>query len=79
MTSGSFTVGFASIKNASFDMTSGSINMTMPKDGGTVTVSKTSGKVYTNRECSISDNIYSFGSGEALIEVDMTSGKVRIS
>ena len=78
MTSGTYNVGFDKIEKASFDMTSGTINMTLPEDGGTVKVSKTSGTVTTDRECKISENTYTFGSGSADVKVSMTSGKLRI-
>lgn len=78
LTSGTITTGFTAIDNADFDLTSGKINMTLPSDGGTVKVSKTSGSVSTERECSIDNNIYKFGTGEADIKVSMTSGKLVI-
>ncbi len=78
LTSGSITVGFTSINKADFDLTSGNINMTLPEDGGTVKVSKTSGIVNTERECSISNNTYKFGTGLADIKISMTSGKLII-
>jgi DUF4097 and DUF4098 domain-containing protein YvlB len=78
MTSGTYTVGFTSIEKASFSLTSGSVNMTLPEDGGVVKVDKTSGSVITDRECIISDNTYTFGSGTADIKVSMTSGKLKI-
>ena len=78
MTSGTVNIGFTSIETASFDLTSGKINMTLPLLGGKVTVSKTSGTVKTERECKISNNTYTFGSGEADIKVSMTSGTVTI-
>ena len=79
LTSGTFTVGFTSIEKADFDLTSGKINMTLPVDGGTVKVSKTSGTVNTNRECSVNNNTYKFGTGSADIKVSMTSGKLTIN
>lgn len=79
MTSGTFTVGFKSIDTADFDLTSGKINMTLPLDGGKVKVSKTSGVVKTERECTISNNVYTFGSGAADIKVSMTSGDLKIA
>lgn len=79
LTSGTFTVGFNSINTASFGLTSGIINMTLPEDGGTVKVSKTSGTVNTNRECSVNNNTYKFGTGSADIKVSMTSGKLTIN
>lgn len=79
LTSGTFTVGFNSINTASFGLTSGIINMTLPEDGGTVKVNKTSGTVNTNRECSVNNNTYKFGTGSADIKVSMTSGKLTIN
>lgn len=79
MTSGTFTVGFSAIEKAHFDLTSGKINMTLPEDGGKVKVSKTSGSVKTERECTISDNVYTFGTGEADIRVSVTSGTLKIA
>ena len=79
LTSGTFTVGFNSINTASFGLTSGKINMTLPEDGGTVKVSKTSGTINTNRECSVNNNTYKFGTGSADIKVSMTSGKLTIN
>ena len=78
LTSGTITVGFTSINKGSFDLTSGKINMTLPSDGGTVKVSKTSGNVSTERECSVNNSTYKFGSGAAQIDVSMTSGKLII-
>ena len=78
LTSGTITTGFTLINKASFDLTSGKINLTLPLDGGTVKVSKTSGSVNTERECSISNNTYKFGTGLAEIKVSMTSGKLTI-
>ena len=78
LTSGTITVGFTAIDDASFDLTSGKINMTIPEDGASVKVSKTSGSVKTERECSIDNNLYKFGTGSANIKVSMTSGKVII-
>jgi hypothetical protein len=78
LTSGTITVGFTSINKGSFDLTSGKINMTLPSDGGTVKVSKTSGSVSTERECSVNNSTYKFGSGAAQIDVSMTSGKLII-
>ena len=79
MTSGDMNVVFVRECNASFDMTSGSINTTLPENGGTVVVSKTSGRVVTNRECTVSGNIYKFGDGNTYIRVSMTSGKLTIN
>ena len=79
MTSGTINIGFKSIDTADFDLTSGKINMTLPSDGGKVKVSKTSGSVVTERECTVGDNLYTFGSGAADIKVSMTSGTLKIS
>lgn len=78
LTSGTITVGFTSIDKADFDLTSGKINMTIPEEGATVKVSKTSGSITTERECSISNGTYKFGTGNAEIKVSMTSGKLLI-
>ena len=78
LTSGTFTVGYSAIEKASFDLTSGKFYMTLPEDGGTVKVSKTSGTVTTKRECKIDHNTYTFGTGSADIKVSMTSGKITI-
>lgn len=78
LTSGTITVGFTSIEDADFDLTSGKINLTIPEDGASVKVSKTSGSVKTERECSIDNNLYKFGTGSANIKVSMTSGKLII-
>ena len=78
LTSGTITVGFTAIDKADFDLTSGKINLTLPSDGATVKVSKTSGSVATERECSINNNTYKFGTGAAAISVSMTSGKLLI-
>ena len=79
MTSGNYSVSFINVEKATFDMTSGDINMTLPEDGGQVNIYKTSGSIITNRECSVNNNIYTFGNGSASIEVKMTSGKVIIN
>ena len=78
LTSGTIAVGFTAINDASFDLTSGKINMTIPEDGASVKDSKTSGSVKTERDCSIDNNLYKFGTGSANIRVSMTSGKVII-
>ena len=79
MTSGYLNVSFLKECQASFDMTSGTIKTTLPSEGGTVKVSKTSGSVTTNRECAIQGNTYTFGNGNTNIKVSMTSGKLIIS
>ena len=59
-------------------MTSGKIFLTLPIDGGTVKVNKTSGSVKTNRECTMNNNTYKFGTGSADVKVSMTSGSLSI-
>lgn len=78
LTSGTARVNFDEIEKATFDLTSGDIDMSLPVNGGTVKVSKTSGKVITNRECTISEDTYKFGDGTADIKVSMTSGTLTI-
>lgn len=78
MTSGTIKVVFDEISKASFDLTSGSIDMTLPSAGGKVKVAKTSGSVNAVRQCSIENNLYTFGDGDADIKVEMTSGIVTI-
>lgn len=78
VTSGTIQVGFDEISKASFDLTSGNIDMTLPTTGGKVKVNKTSGSINTIRECSVNNNLYTFGDGEASISVSMTSGKLTI-
>ncbi len=78
LTSGSITVGLTSYEKANFKLTSGKIDMTLPEDGGIVKISKTSGSVKTERECSVDSNTYKFGTSEAEIKVSMTSGKLII-
>ncbi len=78
MTSGSMNIGFDSVNKASFDLTSGNIDMALPANGGKVKIHKTSGSVNTVRECSVNNDIYSFGEGTADIEVEMTSGRLTI-
>ena len=77
-TSGTYNIGFTAIEYATFDITSGNINMTIPEAGARVKVTKTSGTVATERECTIENNIYRFGDAIADIKVTMTSGKVVI-
>ena len=79
ITSGTVVTGFISLNKATYDMTSGRIDMTLPESGGVVKVSKTSGRVNTNRECSVSNNTYAFGTGSADIKVSMTSGTLNIA
>ena len=79
MTSGRINVKFEALEKATFDLTSGKIDMTLPTDGGKVKVSKTSGTVIASRECTIKDNIYTFGTGLADIKVSMTSGTLLIA
>lgn len=76
--SGNSDVKFSSIDNAAFDSVSGNIDLTLPSDGGSVKINKTSGKVTTLRECTFSNNTYIFGTGSALIDVEITSGNVTI-
>ena len=78
LTSGTITTGFTAIEKANYSLTSGKINLTLPSDGGTVKVSKTSGGVKTERECSVDNGVYKFGTGLAEIKVSMTSGKLVI-
>ncbi len=78
LTSGKVGIGFEAVEKATFELTSGTINMGLPTDGGTVKVTKTSGKVVANRECTINENAYKFGSGTADIRVKMTSGTLTI-
>ena len=77
-TSGTYNIGFTGVNYATFDMTSGNLNMTIPEAGARVKVTKTSGNVVTQRECTIDNNVYTFGDGIADIKVTMTSGKVVI-
>lgn len=79
LTSGSINVKFTEEVNGEFSLTSGSIDMTLPSDGGVVKVSKTSGSVTTNRECSVDKDTYKFGDGKSDIKVSMTSGKLTIN
>ena len=78
LTSGTITSGFTLVNNADYDLTSGKINLTLPIDGGSVKVSKTSGKVNTERECIVNQNTYTFGTGAANFKVSMTSGTLNI-
>ena len=78
LTSGTMTVGFTSIDKADFNLTSGKINLTIPEDGAIVKVSKTSGTVKSERECSVDNGTYKFGTSSANIKVSMTSGKLLI-
>lgn len=77
-TSGDIKVAFVSLETGKFESTSGDIDLTLPVTGGTVKVSQTSGHVTTNRECSINNDTYTFGSGSASINVKMTSGNLVI-
>ena len=79
MTSGTLIADFISVEKASFNLTSGHVEMTLPEEGGIVKVSKTSGSIVAKRECSIDNNTYTFGSGNADINVSMTSGKIIIN
>ena len=79
LTSGSIKTNFETVEKASFNLTSGNIDITLPTSGGSVNVNKTSGSVIANRECTISENIYKFGSGTSDIKVSMTSGIVTIN
>lgn len=79
MTSGKAVVNYEAINKSSFSLTSGEIVMTLPSDGGTVKVSKTSGSVKTNREGTFSKDTYQFGEGSAQIKVSMTSGTLTIN
>lgn len=77
-TSGNMDVKFVSLETGKFELTSGDIDMTLPVDGGKVKVSQTSGHVTTNRECSVNDGTYTFGSGNASVNVKMTGGNLTI-
>ncbi|MBQ2070632.1 MAG: DUF4097 family beta strand repeat protein [Bacilli bacterium] len=79
MTSGSANIGYESIEKSSLHLTSGKVDMTLPEEGGTVKISKTSGSVKTNREGTFSNDTYKFGNGKAEIDVSMTSGTVTIA
>lgn len=79
MTSGKITLKYEAIEKSTFDMTSGKIDMALPSEGGIIKVSKTSGSVTANRECSVKNNVYTFGTGTADIKVSMTSGSLTIS
>ena len=78
LTSGSITTIYESLETATYEMTSGKVFLTLPIDGGTVKVDKTSGTVKTNRECTINNNTYKFGTGLADVKVKMTSGTLSI-
>ena len=78
LTSGSIAVGFTSLEKGNFKLTSGKIDMTLPEDGGIVKVSKTSGSVKTERECSVDNGTYKFGTSDVEIKVSMTSGNLLI-
>ena len=78
LTSGSITVGLTSLEKGNFKLTSGKIDMTLPEDGGIVKVSKTSGSVKTERECSVDNGTYKFGTSDVEIKVSMTSGNLLI-
>lgn len=79
ITSGDLNTAFASVEKAKMSLTSGDIDLTIPTSGGKVKVSKTSGLVTTNRQCTINNGEYTFGSGESIIEVSMTSGRLTIN
>lgn len=79
ITSGSMTFSFSRFINSKLKMTSGNMNVTLPSDGGKVTVSKTSGSVSTNRECTISGDLYTFGTSESKMNINITSGRVTLA
>ena len=79
MTSGSANIGYESIEKSSLHLTSGRVDMTLPGEGGTVKISKTSGSVKTNREGTFSNGTYKFGDGKVEIDVSMTSGTITIA
>ncbi len=79
ITSGSMTFSFSRFVNSKLKMTSGNMNVTLPSDGGKVTVSKTSGSVSTSRECTISGDLYTFGTSESKMNINITSGKVTLA
>ncbi|MBE6136754.1 MAG: DUF4097 domain-containing protein [Erysipelotrichaceae bacterium] len=79
MTSGNLSLGFVEFNKGQLDMTSGEANITLPDDGAIVSIHKTSGTVITSRECTISGDQYVFGTSEAKMDINITSGKVVIS
>ena len=79
ITSGSMTFSFSRFINSKLEMTSGNMNVTLPSDGGKVTVSKTSGSVSTSRECTISGDLYPFGTSQSKMNINITSGRVALA
>lgn len=79
MTSGNLSLQLDEFTRGQFDMTSGEANITLPDDGAVVTIHKTSGTVISSREHTVSGDQYIFGTSEAKIDINITSGKVIIS
>lgn len=79
MTSGNLTFSFARFVSSRLDMTSGNLNVTLPSDGGIVSVSKRSGSVTTSRECTIVGDIYTFGTSQSKMSINVTSGRVVLA
>ena len=78
-TSGTLEASFVQLESGSINATSATIKMTMPEEGGKVTLNKTSGSVTANRECTVDGKTYTFGNGSAMIDIDISSGKVIIN
>ena len=79
MTSGNLFLSLAKFNKGKLDMTSGEANIALPDDGAIVSIHKTSGTVVASRECTISGDQYIFGTSEAKMDINITSGKVVLS
>ena len=79
MTSGYIKMGFDRLGTGAVTCTSGELSFTLPTDGGKVTISKTSGtfKVH-NRQYDVINGAYVIGTGDAILDINMTSGRVDI-
>ena len=79
ITSGNLFLSLAKFNKGKLDMTSGEANIALPDDGAIVSIHKTSGSVIASRECTISGDQYIFGTSEAKMDINITSGKVVLS
>lgn len=77
-TSGSINVKVEMANKLEFDLTSGNIDLTIPENGATLRLHKTSGKFNSTREHTTENNTYVYGDGSCDIKIDITSGNVTI-
>lgn len=81
MTSGKIVIGGSKAEDMSFDITSGTVDLTIPEEGAVVSFKKTSGSYQSERKDYLIDpnnNKYLYGEGTCQIKIKITSGKAVI-